>query len=123
LYLVLGWVFVAVGVVGAALPVIPTTGPLLLALWFFSQSSERFHHWLYFHPVFGPRLQAWKRERVIPPKVKATAYASMGLSFTAISLAGASWVVLAATGAFMLVGVVFIARCPSRSALPPEPKP
>jgi uncharacterized protein len=115
LYLGLGFFFLGLGVVGAFLPVIPTTGPLLVALWSFSKSSTRLHSWLYHHPRFGPPLQQWQRERVIPTRVKLTAYSSMGLSFGLVSLGGASWTILVLTAAFMMVGVIFIARCPSQT--------
>jgi uncharacterized protein len=115
LYLGLGGFFLALGVIGAFLPVIPTTGPLLVALWSFSKSSTRLHDWLYYHPRFGPPLQRWQRERVIPPKVKATAFSSMGVSFGLIFLGGSSWTILGLTAAFMMIGVVYIARCPSHA--------
>lgn len=51
--LALGLFFVALGVLGIFLPVIPTTGPLLLALWFFARSSKRLHDWLVNHRVLG----------------------------------------------------------------------
>lgn len=116
-YIATGWFFVALGAAGAVLPVVPTTGPLLLALWCFSRGSARLHGWLFQHRVFGPRLQAWQREKVIPRSVKLTAYGSMAASFSYLGLLTRTpWWILAATAAFMLVGVVYISRCPSRSA-------
>lgn len=42
----LGTVFVALGVVGMFLPLVPTTVFLLLAAFCYSRSSEKFHTWL-----------------------------------------------------------------------------
>lgn len=81
LYFILGWVFVGTGVVGAFLPVLPTTPFMILALWMFSKSSARFHDWLYNHPVFGPSLQKWHRHRVIPPLAKTASVSMMTASF------------------------------------------
>ena len=80
LYFALAWLFFALGAVGTMLPGLPTVPFMLLALWAFSHSSERFHDWLYTHRIFGPPLQDWKRYRVIPLRAKIFSLASMALS-------------------------------------------
>ena len=80
LYFILGWIFFVIGGIGAFLPVLPTTPFMLLALWAFSKSSERFHHWLYHHRVLGPPLQQWQQYRVIPRMAKFMAVSVMLLS-------------------------------------------
>ena len=47
-----GWFNVALGAIGVVVPGMPTTVFLLIALWAFSKSSERFRTWLYEH-VYG----------------------------------------------------------------------
>ncbi|WP_455198736.1 YbaN family protein [Kaarinaea lacus] len=79
-YFILGWFFVALGVIGAFLPVMPTTPFMLLALWAFANSSQRFHDWLYYHPFFGPPLQQWKKYRVIPMMAKIASVSMMSAS-------------------------------------------
>ena len=69
-YLILGCTFFAIGIVGVLLPVLPTTPFMILALWCFSKSSPRFHHWLYHHKLLGPPLQQWAQYRVIPLPAK-----------------------------------------------------
>jgi hypothetical protein len=54
---------------------------MILALWMFSKSSDRFHHWLYSHPVFGPLLQRWHEHRVVPLAAKVAAVSMMIASF------------------------------------------
>ncbi|WP_142850750.1 YbaN family protein [Telmatospirillum sp. J64-1] len=114
LYLCLGWLCVGLGVIGAVLPVMPTTPFLLVALWAFSRSSQRFHDWLYHHPRFGPTLRAWRRHRVIPARAKLTALAAMVASLTYVSFFVAeSWILPAVIAAFMSMPAAFILSCPS----------
>ena len=85
LYLCLGWLMVATGIVGAFLPVLPTTPFLLLAAACFARSSPRFHHWLLYRSWFGGYLRHWQKYRAMPPGAKPRAVAMILLTF-AISL-------------------------------------
>ncbi|WPB80117.1 YbaN family protein [Archangium violaceum] len=115
----LGFICVGLGMLGAFLPVLPTTPFLLVALWAFSRSSRRFHHWLYSHPRFGPRLREWREHGTIPVKVKVSAVSAMAISFGFMAfVVRVKWPVLVATGVFMLVGATYVLSRPSR---PPGP--
>lgn len=85
LYFTFAWLAFAAGIIGLLLPVVPTTPFMLLALWGFSRSSPRFHHWLYTHKWFGPPLQQWEEHRVIPPLAKYTALSFMTISLVYVS--------------------------------------
>jgi hypothetical protein len=82
LYLVLGLVFVGIGIVGVFLPLIPTTGPLLLAAFFFARSSDRLHEWLVSHPRFGRFISDYQSGRGIPVRTKVVAVTAMTAAFT-----------------------------------------
>jgi uncharacterized membrane protein YbaN (DUF454 family) len=114
-YATLGWVFFSLGVIGVLLPIVPTTPFMLLALWAFSNSSQRFHDWLYHHRVFGPPLQRWRRERTVPAWSKAVALLSMTASFVylAVFVRPGAWALLAA-GAAIAAGATYIARIRTR---------
>ncbi len=114
LFMALGFVCFGLGVLGAFLPLLPTTPFMLVALWAFSRSSRRFHHWLYTHPRFGPRLQAWHEHGTVPVKVKVTAITTMIVSLALMAfVAQVKWHVLAAAAAFMLVGATYVLSRPS----------
>jgi uncharacterized membrane protein YbaN (DUF454 family) len=80
-YFVLGWVMVALGFIGALLPVMPTTIFLIIAAWCFSRSSPRFEKWLLEHPVFGPTLVQWREHGAVPKRVKWIACGGMALGY------------------------------------------
>ena len=106
LYFLLGWFFFG----------LPTTPFMLLALWAFSRSSQRFHDWLYAHPVFGPPLHQWRSHRVIPARAKLLAVATMATSFTCLVIfTGMNAWIKAAIALVMLYGAMFILSKPSRA--------
>jgi|TARA_A100001391_G_scaffold201457_1_gene188512 uncharacterized membrane protein YbaN (DUF454 family) len=73
LYLALGWLSVGLGIVGAFLPILPTTPFMLLAAWLFSKGSPRLHAWIYNHPHFGPSIRHWNEHGVIHRRAKIMA--------------------------------------------------
>ena len=113
-YLVVGLLFVGLGVLGAVLPVLPTTPFLLVSLWAFSKSSARLERWLLEHPRFGPRLVAWRTQRVIPLPVKLTAWGSMVASLTIMAVTALSPYAMIGAGSVMAIGAIYIATKPSR---------
>jgi len=117
-YFFTGWFFFLLGAAGVLLPVLPTTPFMLLALWCFSNSSERFHHWLYHHRFFGPPLQSWKKYRVIPLPAKIMSVLVMLISYSYLLLfrqLATIWLVI--SGVLMAYGAWFILTKPSK----PEP--
>jgi uncharacterized membrane protein YbaN (DUF454 family) len=118
-YFILGWCFFGLGAVGTAVPGLPTTPFMLLALWAFAKSSKRFHDWLYRHRIFGPPLQKWRDHRIISTKAKALSLGTMVISlgylawFTELDL----WLKIL-IGLVMLYGASYIVTKPS--ALPAD---
>ncbi|BCG62687.1 MAG: hypothetical protein methR_P0337 [Methyloprofundus sp.] len=81
--LVIGLLSVLLGVIGAALPILPTTPFLILALACFAKSSPRFHVMLLNNPWFGAALQQWEASRTITRAIKIKAMLLVVLTFTA----------------------------------------
>jgi uncharacterized protein len=117
-YIGLGLAFFGLGVLGAFLPVLPTTPFMLVSLWAFSRSSRRLETWLLQHRRFGPRLVAWRAHRAVPLPVKLTAWGSIVGSLSVMIATGASLLALGGAASVMLIGAVYVARCPSQ---PPSP--
>lgn len=81
LFITLGWFFVALGAIGAVLPLLPTTPFLILALACFAENSPRFHRMLLNHKWFGPPLQQWEQSHTMRPRVKKKVYLLIILTF------------------------------------------
>ena len=78
----MGWASVGLGVLGAFLPLLPTTPFLLLAAFAFSRGSDHLHEWLINHDTFGPPIVNWQRHRAISRRAKIYATLSIALIFT-----------------------------------------
>ncbi|APX67522.1 hypothetical protein AV944_07340 [Sphingomonas sp. LK11] len=76
-WLALGVFCVGLGIVGALLPLMPTTIFLILAAGCFARSSPRLEAWLLDHPRFGPTLRAWRRDGAMSRRAKAMAVGGM----------------------------------------------
>ncbi|MDO7843801.1 YbaN family protein [Sphingomonas immobilis] len=112
-WLVLGWVMVAIAIIGLFVPLLPTTDFLLLALPCFARSSPRLEAWLLDHPRFGPPLQAWRRERAIPTHAKLAACGGMALGYALFWwLARPGWIAAIAIAAVMLLAAAWILSRP-----------
>lgn len=113
--MVFGWFNIILGIIGRVLPVMPTTVFLLIALWAFSESSLRFHRWLFEHPTLGRTIRAWHEHRVIPARAKIMAVGMMASSLVYVTLFVADGWALPLGLAMSLSAVsAFIVSRPSR---------
>ncbi|MET3839016.1 YbaN family protein [Bradyrhizobium sp. OAE829] len=80
-YFCLGWVMVALGVIGLVLPLMPGAVFLIVAAWCFARSSPRFEAWLLGHPTLGKPLRDWRAAGAIPRPAKIMACAGMTFGF------------------------------------------
>lgn len=109
-WLLLGFLCVCIGFIGAFVPLLPTTIFMILGAGCFARSSPRLEAWLLDHPRFGPALVAWRAEGAIPRRAKRAAcigiaigYAlfwigarpgwGLGLAVAAIMAGCAAWIV------------------------------
>jgi uncharacterized protein len=81
IYFSLGWVMVALGVIGLVMPLMPGVVFLIVAAACFARSSPRLEAWLLDHPTFGKPLRDWRAAGAIPRPAKAMACAGMAIGF------------------------------------------
>jgi uncharacterized membrane protein YbaN (DUF454 family) len=114
-YLAIGGVCTALGVIGAFVPVMPTTPFLLIALWAFSKSSKRLQSWLYHHPRYGTTLKNWFEHGAISARVKTVACIAMLLSVPVVYHVSGSWLAVCIHGSIIAATAVFILSRPTDS--------
>ncbi len=114
LLILFGWLCVALGFVGIFLPLLPTTPFILLALWCFARSSQRFHDWLYHHPRFGTLARNWRNYGVVPFRAKLLSVAMMSLSLGIMIHNEVDWRIVVVVGAVLVVVASWLVSRPSR---------
>ncbi|GJM12528.1 MAG: hypothetical protein DHS20C12_09310 [Pseudohongiella sp.] len=115
LWLVLAYGTLALGLVGAVLPVLPTTPFLLVAVWAGSHASSKFKWWLLRHKRFGPGLRDWYRDGAIAKPAKYTAVTVIAMSWLIIIMTGSPTGVVVFTGLLLASCSVFLLSRPDAS--------
>jgi len=114
MWLGLGHLMLALGVIGAFVPLMPTTVFLILAASCYARSSSRLHRWLLSHRTFGPVLRDWEDHRSMRRTTKRVALTAIVIAFTATFFAiPLAWVRVI----HVLIGsalVAFILKVPTR---------
>ena len=110
LYLLLAALLFALAVLGAFLPVLPTTPFLLLTSWCLLRSSPTLHAKLRRSPLFGPLIADWERHHGVRMHVKISALGMLAIAVAASLYFGelATWlaallIVLALIGATVIL--------------------
>jgi uncharacterized membrane protein YbaN (DUF454 family) len=103
LLILIGWISVVLGVIGALLPIMPTTPFILLAAWCFARSSERFHQWLLNQRHLGPIVRDWDNGEGLPYKLPTRLILLAWFSLLTTSVIVHLWY---ATGLLTVVGLL-----------------
>lgn len=86
----LGLISLGLGILGAFLPVLPTTPLLLLSAVLFLRGNRRLYDWLMNHPRLGVYISNFMKHKAIPLRVKVVAVSMLWITllYCAIWVAG-----------------------------------
>lgn len=114
-WLLVGLLALALGVLGVALPLLPTTPFILVAAVAFARSSKRLHTWLLNHDVFGTLIHNWQQYGAISRRTKVISVVTMA-ALPVISLA------MNAPAAMIVVQVVVLGAVAVFILTRPDPR-
>jgi uncharacterized membrane protein YbaN (DUF454 family) len=83
IFIILGTIFVIIGIIGIFVPILPTTPFLLLAAACYLRGSKRFYDWLLNNKLFGSYIKNYLEGRGMPFRVKIF---TIALLWTAIGI-------------------------------------
>ncbi|EWH28603.1 YbaN family protein [Pseudomonas aeruginosa] len=116
-WLALTWASIALAVLGALLPGLPTTVFMLIAAWSASRCSPQLRRWLEQHPLFGDRLRNWEQGGVIDRGSKWMASAGMLVSMAIVLLSINQPLLLVPIIATIITGAVIVWSRPEQSPM------
>jgi uncharacterized membrane protein YbaN (DUF454 family) len=112
-YRCIGFLALGLAILGAILPVLPTTVFVLLAAWAFARSSPKLHARLRAHKRFGPALRDWEDHGAIPRSAKIAAVMGMAISMALVIAFSTHWAAPTLTGLVLLASGTFVLTRPS----------
>ena len=117
-FVVLGVLFLAVGILGYVVPGLPGTLFLLIAAWFFSMSNRRLYQWMMTNRWFGKTLSDYRAGLGIPRRIKVIAVSAIIVSVTASVIFAITDIRLRiALIALGLYGAYFVVSRPTRELM------
>ena len=90
IFIFIGSLSLALGIIGIFFPVLPTTPFLLLTSYFYLKSSKKLHDWLINHKVFGEYIYNYITYKGVKKKDKVKAlsllYLTLSISFYLVDI-------------------------------------
>ena len=111
-FTIAGLVALALGLIGAFLPLLPTVPFVILAAFCFAKGNPAWEQRLLTHPRFGPHILAWRTRGAISRRGKAMALIAFAAS-AMLGVATMAWPWSAVPVAVALVGSSWIVTRPS----------
>lgn len=113
IYRIIATVALFLGILGAFLPLLPTTVFLIISLWAANRSSPRLRNWLLQHPRFGPILTNWQAHKIIPKKAKIMACSMMTISYIWFACQNPPLWQLLGLAAIFIATIIYLLNHPS----------
>ncbi len=118
LYMALGIAATGLGVLGVWVPGLPTTVFILIALWAFSNSSERMYRWLVRIPILESAIKEshrFQRDGTVDIRAKIVSQACTWVSFVGVTLVFQNVVISIVVGLLALSCSIFMYWVPTKS--------
>ena len=114
LLIVVGTIFLIIGVIGIFLPLLPTAPFVIVTAACYAKSSSKFYNWLLGLPIIGKLLKNWREQRRIPFRVKVAASTAIVITvgLTMYFFIPIWWVNLL-LAAIAISVIIYICRIPS----------
>lgn len=106
LYIVFGFVFLALGLIGIVVPILPTVPFLLLTLFCFTKGSDRLHRWFVGTKVYHNHLKDFHQQRALTKKAKIYI-----LSFSTTMLLIGFYFTPSVVGKSIIIALLLIKYC------------
>jgi uncharacterized protein len=115
--LLLGFLFLGIGILGAVLPVLPSTCFFITAAYYFGTSSEKLENWMLNHPRIGPTIISWRKYKAIPRLGKIMACVAMSVSVVIMVLSAAPLFVKIGCIVALILSAVYVLTRPTLEVL------
>lgn len=120
LYLVGGYTALALGSIGAFLPLLPTVPFVILAAFCFARSSPKLEAWLLDHEIFGIHIRNWREQRAITKRGKRAALAAFAFSIImALIFSKMPWALIPVVAALIGGTWIWTRNEPKTEPVPP----
>ena len=115
-WVVVGTLFLAIGALGAVLPVLPTTPFVILAAFAYGKGSPALRGWLVSSRTFGPMIADWEAHGAIAPRYKLMGIGMMAAVFGLSVYYSVSTTVLVVQAVGMTIGAAYVLSRPNGPA-------
>ena len=118
LFIIVGLIAAAIGIIGVWVPGLPTTFPILVAIWTFGKSSAKLQRWLLKMPLLSTAVreaELYEKYRTVTIKAKVISQTSAWGSVVLVWLVSRSLLVTIIVASLAATCTAFMLRTPLRT--------